>query len=204
MLSEVERSTTLLHEAAMTSTATLPTSTSTTWQIDPAHSLVEFSVRHMMVSTVKGRFTGISGTITAHAVDHQLSSADITIDASSIVTGDPNRDAHLRSADFLDAEQFPNITFVSKRIEGARDEFTLIGDLSLHGVTREVRLDVTFNGEGTNPYGKRVAGFSAEAKLNRKDWGLNWNVALEAGGVLVSDQLKVSIEIQAIKAEASA
>lgn len=184
----------------MTSTATAPTTSSTTWQIDPAHSLVEFSVRHMMVSTVKGRFTGVSGTIVAHDVDHQLSSAEITIDASSIATGDANRDAHLRSADFLDAEQFPNITFTSKRIEGARDEFTLVGDLTLHGVTREVSLDVMFNGEGTNPYGKRVAGFSAEGKLNRKDWGLNWNVALEAGGVLVSDQLKVSVEIQAIKA----
>lgn len=202
MLSVVERSTILTHKGAavpMTST-TVTTPTSTTWQIDPAHSLVEFSVRHMMVSTVKGRFTGISGSITAHDVDHQLSSADITIDANSIATGDPNRDTHLRSADFLDAEQFPNITFTSKRIEGARDEFTLVGDLTLHGVTREVSLEVTFNGEGTNPYGKRVAGFSAEGKLNRKDWGLSWNVALEAGGVLVSDQMKVSVEIQAVKA----
>src|SRR5579859_59923 len=183
----------------MTST-TLDTTTTSTWQIDPAHSLLEFSVRHMMVSTVKGRFTGLSGSIVANDADHRLSSADITIDAASIATGDDKRDAHLRSADFLDAEQFPTITFTSKRIEGSRDEFTLVGDLTLHGVTREVSLQATFNGEGTNPYGKRVAGFSAEGKLNRKDWGLNWNVALEAGGVLVSDQLKVSVEIQAVRA----
>ena len=122
-----------------------------------------------------------------------------SIDAASITTGDANRDAHLRGTDFLDVEQFPTITFVSKRIEGSRDEFTLVGDLSLHGITREISLDVTFNGEGTNPYGKTVAGFTAETKLNRKDWGLNWNVALEAGGVLVSDQIKVAIEIQAVR-----
>jgi polyisoprenoid-binding protein YceI len=179
---------------------TTTTTASTIWQIDPSHSLVEFSVRHMMVSTVKGRFTSVSGTIVANEDNHTLSSANITIDASSITTADPNRDTHLRSADFLDVERFPTITFVSRRIEGARDDFKLTGDLTLHGVTREVSLDVTFNGEGKNPYGKTVAGFSAEAKLNRKEWGLNWNVALEAGGVLVSDQMKVAIEIQAVKA----
>ena len=184
----------------MTTTAPTPTTTTTTWTIDPSHSLVEFSVRHMMVSTVKGRFTSITGSIDAHAADHTLSSATITIDPASITTADPNRDAHLRSADFLDVEQFPTITFVSKRIEGHKDEFKLVGDLTLHGVTHEVTLDVSFNGEGTNPYGKTVAGFSAQAKLNRKDWGLNWNVALEAGGVLVSDTLKVEIELQAVKA----
>src|SRR5689334_20349966 len=131
----------------MTSTAVRPSTTTHTWQIDPSHSLVEFSIRHMMVSTVKGRFTGVSGTILANEDDHTLSAAEITIDASSITTADPNRDAHLRSADFLDVEQFPTITFTSKRIDGHRDEFTLVGDLTLHGVTREVSLAVTFNGE---------------------------------------------------------
>jgi polyisoprenoid-binding protein YceI len=184
-----------------TTPANAATLTRTTWTIDPSHSLVEFSVRHMMVSTVKGRFTGIQGTILDVNEDPQQSSVEVSIDPASITTGDPNRDAHLRSPDFFDAEQFPEITFKSRRIDGTRDEFTLVGDLTMHGTTREVSLPVTLNGIGTSPYGKTVAGFSAEARLNRKDWGLNWNVALETGGFLVSDQIKVTLEIQAIKAD---
>ncbi len=181
-----------------TSPGTQQTSQSA-WQIDPAHSLLEFSVRHMMVSTVKGRFSQLRGSITDVADDPTRSSVEVVVDAASISTGDVNRDGHLRSADFLDVEQYPTITFTSRRIQGSRHEFTLTGDLTMHGVTRQVTLDVTLNGVGTNPYGKTVAGFSAETKINRKDWGLNWNVGLEAGGVLVSDQLKISIEIQAVK-----
>ena len=173
--------------------------TQSTWQIDPAHSLLEFSVRHMMVSTVKGRFSQLRGTITDVAEDPSLSSVEVVVDAASISTGDVDRDGHLRSADFFDVEQYPTITFTSRRLQGSRDEFTLTGDLTMHGVTREVTLDVTLNGVGTNPYGKTIAGFSAETKINRKDWGLNWNVGLEAGGVLVSDQLKISIELEAVK-----
>ena len=173
--------------------------TQSTWQIDPAHSLLEFSVRHMMVATVKGRFSQLRGTITDIADDPALSSVEVVVDAASISTGDVDRDGHLRSADFFDVEQYPTITFTSRRIQGSRDEFTLTGDLTMHGVTREVTLDVTLNGVGTNPYGKTIAGFSAETKINRKDWGLNWNVGLEAGGVLVSDQLKISIELEAVK-----
>ena len=173
--------------------------TQSTWQIDPAHSLVEFSVRHMMFSTVKGRFTGLQGTIVDVADDPTQSSVEVSIDASSVTTGDDGRDGHLRSADFFNAEQYPTIGFTSRRIQGSREEFTLTGDLTMHGVTREVTLDVTLNGVGTNPYGKTIAGFSAETKINRKDWGLNWNVGLEAGGVLVSDQLKISIELEAVK-----
>jgi polyisoprenoid-binding protein YceI len=187
------------------SIATSPSSQQTAqsiWQIDPAHSLLEFSVRHMMVSTVKGRFTQLRGTITDVADDPTLSSVEVSVDAASITTGDVNRDGHLRSADFLDVEQYPTITFTSTSLQGSRDEFTLTGDLTLHGVTRQVSLDVTLNGVGTNPYGKTVAGFSAETKISRKEWGLNWNVGLEAGGVLVSDQLKVSIEIQAVRQDA--
>ena len=171
----------------------------TTWQIDPAHSLVEFSVRHMMVSTVKGRFTRFSGAILDVAEDPSLSSVQVEIDPSSITTGDEQRDAHLRSADFFNAGAHPVIAFKSTRIEGTRDRFKVIGDLTLHGETREIVLDAEFNGLGTNPWGKRVAGFSAETKLNRKDFGLNWNVALEAGGVLVSDTIKVQIELQAVE-----
>ena len=183
------------------SIATSPTAqqtTQSTWQIDPAHSLLEFSVRHMMVATVKGRFSQLRGTIIDTADDPALSSVEVVVDAASISTGDVDRDGHLRSADFFDVEQYPTITFTSRRIQGSRDEFTLTGDLTMHGVTREVTLDVTLNGVGTNPYGKTIAGFSAETKINRKDWGLNWNVGLEAGGVLVSDQLKISIELEAV------
>ena len=187
---------------SIASSTTTHTTTSSTWQIDPAHSLVEFSVRHMMVSTVKGRFTQFQGTILDVADDPTRSSVEVTVDPTSINTDDPNRDAHLRSADFFDVEQFPSITFSSRHIEGSREEFSLTGDLTMHGVTRPVTFKVTLNGIGTNPYGKTVAGFSAEARINRKDWGLNWNVGLEAGGLLVSDQIKLTIELQAVKAEA--
>jgi polyisoprenoid-binding protein YceI len=187
--------------APTTTPATAATLTRTTWTIDPSHSLVEFSVRHMMISTVKGRFTGIQGAILDVNEDPQQSSVEVSIDPASITTGDPNRDAHLRSSDFFDTEQFPEITFKSRRIDGTRDEFTLVGDLTMHGTTREISLPVTLNGIGTSPYGKTIAGFSAEARLNRKDWGLNWNVALETGGFLVSDQIKVTLEIQAVKAD---
>jgi polyisoprenoid-binding protein YceI len=182
------------------SIATAPT-TRTTWQIDPAHSLVEFSVRHMMFSTVKGRFTGVQGTILDVAEDPAQSSVQVTIDAGSVATGDDNRDGHLRSADFFNVEQYPTITFASRRIEGSRDEFTVTGDLTINGVTREVTLEVAFNGRGTTPFGTTVAGFSAETKINRKDWGLNWNAPLEAGGVLVSDQVKLNLEVQAVRVD---
>ena len=178
---------------------TTPNLTHSTWQIDPTHSLVEFSVRHLMFSTVKGRFTSIKGTILDAGDTPTLSSVDVEIDAASVNTGDDKRDAHLRGADFFDVEHFPTITFKSTRIVGSRDEFTLIGDLTLHGVTREVSLDATLNGTGVSPFGQTVAAFSAQTKINRKDWGLNWNVALETGGVLVSDQFKVEIELEAVK-----
>ena len=185
----------------MTSSAPA-TTTTTVWKVDASHSLVEFSVRHMMVSTVKGRFTGIQGTIIDVADDPRRSSVEIELDAASISTADERRDAHLRSADFLDAEHYPTITFKSRRIDGSRDEFKLFGDLTIHGETREVALDVTLNGINTSPYGQTVAGFSASTKLNRKDFGLNWNVALEAGGVLVGDQIKVEVELEAVKQDA--
>lgn len=179
------------------------TQTRSVWSIDPAHTTVEFSVRHMMVSTVKGRFTGVSGTIVDVAEEPALSSVDVQIDAASISTNDAQRDGHLRSPDFFDVENYPTLTFKSTRIEGNRDSFKVIGDLTLHGVTREIELDAEFNGAGTSPYGKRVAGFSAQAKLNRKDFGLNWNVALEAGGMLVSDTIKVQIEVEAVQQDAN-
>ena len=169
------------------------------WQIDTAHSLVEFSIRHMMVSNVKGRFTGLSGTIVDAEGDPKRSSVKAAIDVTTLITGDPKRDEHLRSPDFFDAAKYPLITFESQRIAGSRESFTIIGDLTIHGQTREVTLDVTFNGTGTTPYGKTVAGFTAETKINRKDFGLNWNVALETGGFLVGDQIKVEIELEAVR-----
>ncbi len=181
-------------------TATAPALlTHSTWQIDPAHSLVEFSVRHLMVSTVKGRFTSVSGTILDNGEEPTLSSVLVEIDPSSVNTDDARRDGHLRSPDFFDVEQFPKITFKSTRIEGTRDEFKLIGDLTIRDQTREVALDVTLNGVGVSPYGQTVAGFSGQTKLNRRDFGLNWNAALESGGVLVSDQIKLEVEIEAVK-----
>jgi polyisoprenoid-binding protein YceI len=169
-----------------------------TWTIDPSHSLAEFSVRHMMVSTVKGRFTDLSGTITLDPSDLRRSSVSAEIQANSVTTADPQRDAHLRSADFFDAEQFPTLRFVSTRVEPVSDErVRIVGDLTIRDQTREVVLDAELNGQGLNPWGKPVIGFSAHTSFNRKDFGLNWNVALEAGGVLVSDTIKLSLEVEA-------
>jgi polyisoprenoid-binding protein YceI len=180
----------------MTATAT----TTTIWAIDQAHSLIEFSAKHMMFTTVKGRFTGFSGTITEHTQDQSLSSVNVTIDTASVTTGDAKRDGHLGSTDFLNAEQYPQATFVSKRVEAlGGDRYRVIGDLTLAGVTRELGLDAELQGQGVNPYGKTVAGVSATTAIKRSDFGLNWNVALEAGGVLVSDQVKFALEIQAVK-----
>ena len=171
----------------------------TTWTIDPAHTTLEISAKHMMFTTVRGRFTGVQGTIVDHHDDPAQSSVMAEIDARTITTGDEQRDTHLRSADFLDVENHPTITFRSSRIAGSREHFRVTGDLTIRGRTREVTLDTTFEGRGTNPYGKKVAGFSATGQINRTDFGLTWNVALEAGGVLVSDQLKFTIDVQAVR-----
>jgi polyisoprenoid-binding protein YceI len=174
--------------------------TATTWTIDPSHSLVEFGVRHMMFTTVKGRFGALEGTIVEDDADPSRSSVQVTIQAASIDTRDEKRDAHLRSADFLDAENFPTLTFKSTSVEAKGTDHVLVrGDLTIRGTTRPVTLDVTRNGAGANPWGQTVAGFSAETKINRKDFGLTWNVGLEAGGVLVGDEVKIAIEIEAAR-----
>lgn len=182
-------------------TATLEkTGTKTVWKIDPNHSLVEFSVKHMMVATVKGRFTGIEGVI--ETVDESIADAkvDVEIDASTIDTRSEQRDAHLKSPDFLDVQNFPKITFKSTRIEDHGDgTFDVVGDLTIRGVTREVVLHATDNGRGNTPFGTYIAGFSATTSFNRHDFGANWNVALEAGGFLVGDTVNVSLEIEAAK-----
>lgn len=178
----------------MTDTAA---TTTTTWTIDPSHSVVEFSVKHMMFATVKGRFTEVDGTITVDNANIANSSVDVTIGAASIDTRDAKRDEHLRSADFFDVETFPTLTFKSTSVEAKGNDLKVTGDLTIHGVTKQVVLDSELNGQGTNPWGQQVISYSASTKINRKDYGLNWNAALESGGVLVSDEVKISIEIEA-------
>jgi polyisoprenoid-binding protein YceI len=176
------------------------TETRTAWSIDPSHTLVEFGVRHMMFTTVKGRFSGIQGTIVFDEANPAQSSVEAEIDATSIDTRSEQRDAHLRSADFFDVEKYPTITFKSAKVEPVgNEEARVTGDLTIRDVTRPVTLDVTLNGFGKNPFGQEVAGFTAETTINRKDFGLNWNVALETGGVLVGDTIKIVLEIQAQK-----
>ncbi len=180
---------------------TLPGLTAGTWNVDPSHSEIGFVVRHMMVSKVKGRFTGVAGTITV-AENVLDSSVVATVDAASIDTRDENRDNHLRSADFFDTETYPQLTFRSTGIRAEGDAFKLDGDLTIKGATRPVTFDVEFNGAAANPLadGNPTAGFSAETEISRKDFGLEWNVALETGGVLVGDKVKIVLEIEAGKA----
>lgn len=176
----------------------------TTWQIDPAHSAVEFAVKHMMFTTVRGRFREFRGTIEAHEADPDRSTVQVEIVAASIDTGVPDRDAHLRSADFLDVENHPAITFKSKRVQGAMkkegDRFTMVGDLTIRGKTIEITLDCEFEGTGTDPWGGTRAGSRATGKIDRREWGLQWNQALETGGILVANDVRIEIEVQAVKA----
>ena len=184
------------------STATTPTTptTFTTWSLDPAHSHVEFAVKHLMISTVKGRFGVVRGTVRLDDNDPARGQAEIEIDTDSIDTREPKRDAHLRSADFFDVETFPSITFRSTRIaDTTGDRFKLIGDLTIHGVTREVTLDVTAEGRGKDPWGGERAGFSAATKIKRSDFGLTWNQALETGGFVVGDDIKISLDVEVVK-----
>lgn len=184
----------------MSSTTTAPTGTLTAWSVDQSHSHVEFAVRHLMIATVKGRFGVVRGTVHSDDADPAKGRVDIEIDVNSIDTREAQRDAHLKSADFFETEKYPHITFRSTRIEDARsDRFTLIGDLTMHGVTREVALDVTSEGRNRDPWGGERAGFTATAKIKRSDFGLTWNQALETGGVLVGDDVKVSLEIELVK-----
>ena len=177
----------------------------TTWNIDTAHSDAEVAVRHMMISTVKGHFAAVAGTVLMNESDPAASTVDVTIPLASIDTRDPKRDAHLKSADFFDAEKFPAITFKSTRVSGdLQGTFTVVGNLSMHGVTRPVTLEVEAAGRGKDPWGGEVAGFSARTKVNRKDFGLEWNVALETGGVLVGDEVKISLEVELKKQAAQA
>lgn len=184
----------------MATTTATEIGTRTTWNIDPAHTQVAFSAKHMMVATVRGQFNNVAGTVIADDSNHANSSIEVDIDATSIDTRNEQRDTHLRSADFLDAENFPQITFRSRGIDVlAEDHLNVHGDLTIRGVTHPVTLEATVNGRGKSPYGTEVAGVSLEGSLSRKDFGLNWNVALETGGVLVGDKVKIDIEVELVK-----
>jgi len=177
------------------------------WEIDSGHSTANFTVKHMMVSNVRGEFGKITGTLNLDDKDVTKSSITATIDATSIDSRNPQRDGHLKSPDFFDVEKHPNLTFKSKKVEKAGEgKLKVTGDLTMRGVTKEVVLDVDASfKESKQPFnGSTVTGLSATTKLNRKDFGLNWNKALETGGVLVSDEVNVALEIELVKKDAPA
>ena len=184
----------------MTATRTLDeiqAPTAGTWAIDPTHTTVEFIGRHLVFTKVRGRFTGVSGAVTV-ADDPNASSVEITLDAASITTGTPDRDAHLKSADFFDVESYPEITFKSTSVEWKGHEGTVTGDLTVRGVSKPITLDVDLTGVVTDPWGGDRAVFSASGEVDREDWGLTWNMALESGGVLVSKKIRFEIETELV------
>jgi polyisoprenoid-binding protein YceI len=173
----------------------------TLWQLDPAHTHVGFSVRHMMFATVKGQFREITGELLLDEADVSRSEVRVSIVAGSIDTGVAARDEHLRSADFFDVPNYPELTFASKQVHHGQDgSLRVIGDLTIRGVTREVVVTARETGRGTDPWGKERIGFTGEARIDRRDFGLRWNQALETGGVLVSDEVKIALEIEAVRA----
>ncbi|ANU26469.1 YceI family protein [Planococcus versutus] len=171
------------------------------WTVDTAHSEIGFSVKHMMISKVKGSFTSYEATIEANEEDLQGALIDFKIDVDSINTKNKDRDAHLRSADFFDAEQFPHITFKANEIIKKADKYEMTGDLTMKGVTRPATFEVEYNGKATDPWGSEVVAFDVEGKVNRKDFGLTWNQALETGGVMVGEDIKITLAIEAKPAE---
>ena len=185
----------------MSTLATAQTAT-TTWNIDPVHSVAEFKVKHMMISNVKGQFTSLNGVLALDETDPTNSRVEATIEAASVNTRDAQRDAHLKSADFFDVEKFPKLSFKSTRISRIADgELAVAGELTIHGITR----NAVFTVEGPtppakDPWGNTRVGLSATTKMNRKDFGLNWNTALETGGLLVGDEVTITLDVQFVKA----
>ena len=169
-----------------------------TWTIDAAHSSVAFSVKHLMISKVRGSFSGFSGTVTVPE-DRLATTVEVTIDPATVNTADANRDAHLKNGDFFDAEQFPSWKFVSKSIRVDGNDYVLTGDLTMRGVTKPVDLVVEFEGVSKDPWGNIKAGFSAQGEVNRKDFGMEYNAALETGGVLIGEKVKLSFDIELAK-----
>jgi polyisoprenoid-binding protein YceI len=179
---------------------TVKKSVKTKWTLDPTHSELAFKVRHMMITNVKGEFRKFDANILTESADFTKSSIDVTIDARSIFTKDETRDSHLKSADFFDVENYSVLTFQGKSFKKVYDdEYKLTGTLTIRGISKEISLDVEFGGIGKDIWGNEKVGFSVEGKINRRDFGLNWNAALETGGVLVSDEVKISAEVQFLK-----
>lgn len=174
--------------------------TITKWVLDPAHSEILFNVKHLMLTHVKGEFRKKQGEVISNGVDFNQASVNLIIDASSIDTNEETRDTHLKSADFFDVEHHKEITFAGTSLKKLdNNNYQLKGLLTIKGVSKEVTLDVEFGGINKDPWGNEKAGFSVTGKINRKDWGLNWNTALETGGVLVSEEVKISAEVQFVK-----
>ena len=184
------------------STLATPQTATTTWNVDPAHSVAEFKVKHMMISNVKGQFTRVKGVLALDEADLTNSRVEASIEAASINTGEDQRDAHLKSADFFDVEKFPTLSFQSTRITRvAGGELSVAGELTIHGVTRNVVFTVEGpTAPGKDPWGNTRIGLSATTKINRKDYGLTWNAALETGGILVGDEVTITLDVQFVKA----
>lgn len=182
----------------------LNTQAVTTWNIDAAHTVVEFSAKHLMITTVRGQFGTVQGTVTVDGSNPAASVAEVEIDTTAIDTRSEQRDAHLRSADFLDVEKYPTLRFRSTRVEGRwsqpGDAFRVYGELTIKDQTREVVLDATYEGAGKDPWGGERSSFSADTRIDRRDYGLTWNVGLETGGVLVSNEIRIHLEVQLVKA----
>ena len=172
----------------------------TKWVLDPTHSEILFKVKHLMITNVKGEFRNFNASITSEVADFSKAKVQANMDAASIFTNNTDRDAHLQSADFFDAENHKELLFEGTSFKKLDDEnYQLKGNLTIKGMTRETAFDVEFGGFMKDPYGNEKAGFSLSGKINRKDWGLNWNAALEAGGVMVSDEVRINAEVQFIK-----
>ena len=169
------------------------------WQIDTVHSSIEFSVRHMMISKARGKFGKFSGTIVIDEANPAATTVDVSIDAASVDTGVPDRDAHLRSPDFLDAGTYPTLHFQSTKVGVDGDSAKLYGNLTIRDVTKPVVLDVEYAGKSKNPWGQTIAGFSGKTKIKRSDWNLVWNAVLETGGVAVSDDVTIEIELEMVQ-----
>ena len=184
------------------STLATPQTATTTWNIDPVHTVAEFKVKHMMISNVKGHFTAVKGVLVLDETALTASYIEATIDAASINTHEPQRDAHLKSADFFDVEKFPTLSFKSTHISRiSNGELAVAGDLTIHGVTRKVVFTVEGpTAPGRDPWGNTRMGLSATTKINRKDFGLTWNAALETGGILVGDEVTITLDVEFVKA----
>jgi polyisoprenoid-binding protein YceI len=175
--------------------------TTTTWNIDPAHSSAEFKIKHMMISNVKGSFSGLAGVLTEHATDSTLSYVQAAVPVATVSTGEAQRDAHLKGPEFFDAEKYPTLSFKSTKVERKGDGYEVTGDLTIHGVAKPVTFAVDGpSAPGKDPWGNTRIGLSATTKINRKDFGLIWNAALETGGFLVGDEVSITLEVQFIKA----